>query len=379
MREADRVAAPKLICSRKTGTRSELPKNLGTSCPGHIVLVRSSDLCYYSAIPSEVSLRPRIYFRLAPTPSSLLMVFVTIGNIHNLLAPVGLCRCKSWIGVTVVRQAIRFIYDSAVLITSEQTVRQKLSTWQGFLRLSLGLPRKGIPANLAGFHVSYFDQYTLSFLFREIFVRQVYRLKMSDPEPLILDCGANLGMATLFFKFLYPECQVRCFEPDPTTFQLLQKNVADNRLQSVEAFNVALWSENSSVDFFCDPVAHGSLLMSTSAARVSCPAVKVPARRLSEFIDRPVDYLKLDVEGAELRVLQELSNSGKLQSVQQMAIEYHHRLPGQPSALSVFLRVLEDNGFEYQIVAGGFPDPSAPRFQDVMIYALNSRVEKRSG
>jgi FkbM family methyltransferase len=272
----------------------------------------------------------------------------------------------------VFRQSIRFFYDSAVLAATNFTTRQKLSIWRNFAQLSVGLPRNGSQAIVAGFKISYFDRPTLAFLFREIFVRQVYRLQMPTPEPFILDCGANLGMATLFFKFLYPECQVRCFEPDPNTFQLLQKNVADNRLQSVEAFNVALWRENSSVDFFCDPVVHGSLLMSTSAARVKGPAIKVPARRLSEFIDRQVDYLKLDVEGAELRVLQELSESGKLQHIHQMAIEYHHRIPGEASTLSVFLRILEDNGFEYQIVAGGFPDPSAPRIQDIMIYARHS-------
>jgi len=67
--------------------------------------------------------------------------------------------------------------------------------------------------------------------------------------------------------------------------------------------------------------------------------------------------------------MRELSDSGKLRCIREMGIEYHHRIAGEHSAMSCFLRILEQNGFEYQIVASGFADPSAPRFQDIMIYA----------
>jgi hypothetical protein len=137
----------------------------------------------------------------------------------------------------------------------------------------------------------------------------------------------------------------------------------------VESFNVALWNENGAIDFFSNPADPGSLRMSTFATRISAPPIQVAARKLSEFVEGEVDFLKLDVEGAEGRVLQDLSESGKLRLVRRMAIEYHHRIPGERSAFSGFLKTLEENEFEYQLAASGFPDPGAPRFQDVMIYA----------
>ena len=266
-------------------------------------------------------------------------------------------------------QSARFFYDSVILGMSLQPLRRKADIWFSFAKLSLGLPRKGSSAGVAGFKVSYFDQATLAYLFREIFVRQSYRLQTSKPDPVIFDCGANLGMATLFFKFVYPRCRITGFEPDPATFELLKANIVNNRLENVERFNVALWSEDGAIDFFSNSFDPGSLLMSTNASRMNTPAIKVPARRLSEFIDGEIDYLKLDVEGAELQVLKDLSESGKIRLVRQMAIEYHHRIPGERSVLSNFLEILEKNGFEYQIAASGFPDPSVPRFQDLMIYA----------
>jgi FkbM family methyltransferase len=149
----------------------------------------------------------------------------------------------------------------------------------------------------------------------------------------------------------------------------LEENIIRNHLGHVELFNVALWNENSAIDFFSNPADPGSQLMSTLPTRMSGSAIQVEARKLSGFVERDVDFLKLDVEGAEGRVLQDLSESGKLRRVRRMAIEYHHRIPGERSALSGFLKILEENGFEYQLAASGFPDPSALRFQDVMIYA----------
>jgi FkbM family methyltransferase len=269
----------------------------------------------------------------------------------------------------LLTESVRFLYDSGLLALRQQPLAQRARIWRSFAKLFVGAVRGRNSAKVVGFNVSYFDRATLKLLYREIFVRQNYRFDSETPAPVIYDCGANLGMATLFFKFAYPNSRIKCFEPDPKTFALLQKNISDNQLQSVEPFNVALWNEDGAVDFFVDSADPGSLLMSTSPSRMHSQAIQVPARRLSEFIDGEIEFLKLDVEGAELRVLQELSEAGKISMIRQMAIEYHHRIPGERSAMSSCLGILEESGFEYQIAAGTFPDPSVPRYQDVMIYA----------
>jgi hypothetical protein len=109
--------------------------------------------------------------------------------------------------------------------------------------------------------------------------------------------------------------------------------------------------------------------MSTDPSRAKAQMIKVPARKLSNFIDGPIDFLKLDVEGAEHRVLHDLVETGKLKQIRQMAIEYHHRIGNQKSRLSPFLHILEDAGFEYQIHAPRFPVTSNGVFQDMLISA----------
>jgi FkbM family methyltransferase len=71
---------------------------------------------------------------------------------------------------------------------------------------------------------------------------------------VILDCGANIGMATLFFKWLYPNARIDAFEPDPKTFQLLENNVKQNHLTNVATHNCALWDIDGKIDFFVDPL-----------------------------------------------------------------------------------------------------------------------------
>jgi FkbM family methyltransferase len=62
-----------------------------------------------------------------------------------------------------------------------------------------------------------------------------------------LDCGANIGLATLFFKRLYPESEIHAFEPDPETFKMLRRNVEQNSLSYVYLYNVALSDQQGAV------------------------------------------------------------------------------------------------------------------------------------
>ena len=109
--------------------------------------------------------------------------------------------------------------------------------------------------------------------------------------------------------------------------------------------------------------------MSTDVSRSSGQAIKVPACKLSEFIDGTVDFLKMDVEGAERRILSDLVKTGKLKNIRQMVVEYHHRMGQQKSRLAEFLGELEQAGFEYQIHANLYPVLTRNVFQDVLIAA----------
>ncbi len=224
---------------------------------------------------------------------------------------------------------------------------------------------------VGGMKVHYLSFKTFLYAYREIFVRVAYFFRPTRPNPRILDCGANIGLATIFFKMRWPQSTVTCFEPDPRTFATLSLNLEDNRLQGVQAFNVALWNSDGEVGFYVPRDSAGSLLMSTVPGRADGEKIRVPARRLSSFLgDERVDLLKLDVEGAEQGVLEDLFTSGKIDLVDAIIAEYHHHIDGRRPRLSKFLLTLERSGFDYQLHSLWRPSRPGGVTRDIMIYAI---------
>jgi hypothetical protein len=115
--------------------------------------------------------------------------------------------------------------------------------------------------------------------------------------------------------------------------------------------------------------------MSADPMRLEGKRIQVPSRKLSEFVQGPVDFLKLDVEGAEDRILHDLVSSGKIEFIKEMVIEYHHHIGNHRSCLAEFLRQLECAQFEYQIQATLNPPFSKGRPQDVLISAYRQTRE----
>ena len=211
----------------------------------------------------------------------------------------------------------------------------------------------------------------MAFLFGEIFVRGEYTFETSSASPVILDCGANIGMATIFFKWLYPKSIVYAFEPDPKTFQLLKKNIEANKLTDVHLYNAALGEKDGTIDFYTNELNPGSLIMSTNSERLKGQKIEVKMLSLADFITKEqlatIDFMKMDIEGAEIAVFNDLYVKNTLHKINAFALEYHHKIGSARSRLGAFLSVLEHSGFEYQIDAHHLPLLTTGKFQDIII------------
>jgi hypothetical protein len=116
-------------------------------------------------------------------------------------------------------------------------------------------------------------------------------------------------------------------------------------------------------------------MASTNASRVGGRTQTVKQVRLSSFIDGPIDFMKLDVEGAEDEVLKDLVMSSKLRHIEQMVIEYHHHVDKDRDALAGFLATLESAGFGYQMRAKYSSSKVPGQFQDIVLYAYRKGEE----
>ena len=224
-------------------------------------------------------------------------------------------------------------------------------------------------ADIAGYNVKFLTYDFLLFLFNEVFLNQEYCFTTNTKKPFIIDCGSNIGMSVLYFKMIYPNSEILAFEPDKDAFGCLAENIKANQLLDVLPNQKALSNKEGSVNFYYDQENPGSLNMSTLRERQSKQKQTVEAVRLSKYIEREVDFLKMDVEGVEQDILEDLNQEGKLGYIKQMVIEYHHHIVGDRDVLSQTLKLLENSGFGYQI-EGRMDRPFARRqFQDIIIYA----------
>ena len=228
--------------------------------------------------------------------------------------------------------------------------------------------RDGDAHAVAGFHVASFDCFSLDYLFDEIFVGLEYHFETASDAPVIVDCGSNIGMSVLFFKWLHPRARIVAFEPGERAFSLLQENVRRNRLADVTVHNRPVGDDEGTIVFHVDPGDPGSFMMSAFESRMPKATREVQMVRLSTLIDGPVDFLKLDVEGAELDVLRDLQRSGRLRLISQMVIEYHHHLAEDHDRLSELLAILESSGFGYQVASPGSHARERGAFQDLLLW-----------
>lgn len=184
-------------------------------------------------------------------------------------------------------------------------------------------------------------------LYKDIFCKQLYHFDCDRPDPLILDCGSNIGFSILYFKHTYPAARIVGFEPDPTVLPYLRGNMERNKLADVEIVAAALASHSGEGILYADGL-YGSALEDCGGAqrRGVTPVGPVDCVRLLDYLDQPVGFLKMNIEGAEWGVLED--SEERLGSISRMVIEYHH-LPGLPRTLHKILDLLDRTGFDYLI------------------------------
>jgi FkbM family methyltransferase len=222
--------------------------------------------------------------------------------------------------------------------------------------------------SFAGHRFACSDPGLLRYSIDEVFVDRSYAVSL-PPAPTIVDCGANIGVATAFFVTEHPGARVLAIEPDPSAFELLRRNIGRNRWQNVTAHNVAAGKENGTTTFFRDPAQPASIVGSTKR-RILGDEATVETRRLSELLPEAVDLLKLDVEGAEAEIVDELIAAGALDLIRAIVVEFHHD-PARPELLADFLHTLGRRGFSCELRSvGPGAAPPGETAQDVLIAAV---------
>jgi FkbM family methyltransferase len=198
---------------------------------------------------------------------------------------------------------------------------------------------------LAGLDIQYVDALSTVPQWDDLFVRGNLRVSFDHASPRVLDCGANIGLATLWLKRAHPGARITAFEADPAIAAVLARNLAANGAGDVEVVRAAVWSSATTLRFRAEGTDSGAV--DEVAADTPGAAIAVPAVRLRDWVTRePIDLLKLDIEGAELEVLRDLAPV--LDRVRALQMEVHDFALAE-RRLPACLELLTAAGFDYTL------------------------------
>lgn len=169
---------------------------------------------------------------------------------------------------------------------------------------------------------------------------------------VIYDVGANIGMYSLFFKHFWPDAEIYAFEALKDTAEIAKKNLEN---LNVTVFNYGLWDSETEILL---GVPKGFDVQSTNYGfywnSIQEHDIKVDMKTLNSVINkinRVPDFLKIDVEGAEINVLR--GGTDYLKQIKYIMVEYNRPYPELPSP-EIVHELLLSEGFELLSVLDSF-------------------------
>jgi FkbM family methyltransferase len=189
----------------------------------------------------------------------------------------------------------------------------------------------------------------------EIIVDDELGFEFREAPQTILDLGANIGLTSIYLANRFPQASIVAVEMDPSNVELLRRNV--HAYPRIAVVPKAIWHEEG---YVCieNPQDEPWAFRARSAEAEepgAVEAISIPALLRSQGWDK-ADFVKLDIEGAELELLVD-GRATWLTNVAVMAIELHDRFRnGCTRALQKALETIPSRTIErgtYTIVYTG--------------------------
>jgi FkbM family methyltransferase len=176
----------------------------------------------------------------------------------------------------------------------------------------------------------------------ELFFEEIYKFKATRSDVRIIDCGSHIGLSILYFKKLYANAIITGFEPDNQNYDLLNKNIAEWGYTSIDIHKAAIWTSNGLVNF----TQTGGMGSQITQNEPEMQDGQTKSVRLRDLLTGPVDFLKMDIEGAEYNVLMDCAE--QLKMVSNLFIEYHGKFTENHQLIGI-LKLLDDLDFNFYI------------------------------
>ncbi|HUZ61735.1 MAG TPA: FkbM family methyltransferase [Hanamia sp.] len=160
-------------------------------------------------------------------------------------------------------------------------------------------------------------------IFYEIFFKKVYELpEIKMDNPLIIDAGANVGFAALYFLNKMPDATIYCIEPDGDNFAFLEKNL-QSEIEKGQAMPVlaGLTGQDGYVNLKSSILKYNTGISKEFVSKEKRVIAYSVESFLKKYFIRKADLLKIDIEGSEENIFKD--DISWLQNTANVLIEFH--------------------------------------------------------
>lgn len=198
--------------------------------------------------------------------------------------------------------------------------------------------------NFYGKKIKIVDALTFLGSYKEIFLSEIYKFTSIKEDIIIIDCGANIGLATIYFKIHFPQAKIVAFEPDPNIFKALKQNASAFGDDNIFCRNEAVANQDATLNFWLEG-GHSGMITNDTDGKKTAP---VKAIRLKSFLSgfENITFLKIDIEGEEINVIPDIAE--ELKKVDYLFLEYHSFID-KPQGLNKLLSFITAAGMRYYI------------------------------
>lgn len=183
--------------------------------------------------------------------------------------------------------------------------------------------------------------------------------KKNVPVNTLFDVGANDGTYSLLLSEIFPKASIHAFEPVPDTYNIAEKVLKDK--PNVVLHQFGLYKENCTLDIYNDSNNPNNQISSVYAeglvdfyATTELHQLKIEVKTLDSFCREnrvsSIDFIKIDVEGAELTVLQGAENMIRNNGIKIVQFEFNDFNISSRTFMQDFYKLLK--GYRFFRITG---------------------------
>ncbi|MBY9007048.1 MAG: FkbM family methyltransferase [Candidatus Lokiarchaeota archaeon] len=257
---------------------------------------------------------------------------------------------KNWINIFLIyfniQKKSNIIFNSGFIF--KDCTKKSLFALERCIKIfdanyQLKTTNQGIQLNINGVFINYSNFIEGIGLIYEIFILDVYG-KYNFKNKIVMDIGGYVGDTAIYFISKGAK-KVYVYEINRLIYQLLEYNIKQNKLEEkLIANNFGVGKERMKTDFYVVPHISSSSMHLTEKDKKKGKRISATIFPLDEILKEPIDILKLDCEGSEYSILENIIEKGLSDKIREGIILETHYVDEKRNS-NYIIELLKEIGF----------------------------------